>query len=144
MSQRKLIRPKLSDVRQKKRKSPVKRTQSHSGRKSNPPEQTFAEIYYYLKQMQSKTDMVVVLKDGETFQGWIEWYDKEAIKLNRHNAPNLLITKSSIKYMFKEKELHESDQGDDTATPASEEESGEEKKKPATKAKSKSKSKTNK
>ena len=118
MSQRKLIRPKLSDVRSKKKKMPPKQT-----RKPTPPEQTFAEIYYYLKQMHSRTNMVIVLQDGETLTGWIEWYDKYAIKLNRHSEPNLLIPKQNIKYMYKEDELRESDADKEIN---SSEESGEE------------------
>ena len=52
-----------------------------------PPEQTNAEAYYYLKQMQSKTPIVVRLVDGEELRGWIEWYDKDVIKLNREHGP---------------------------------------------------------
>ena len=48
--------------------------------------------------------MVVVLCDGEEIRGVIEWYDKACIKLNRNGAPNLLIYKPSIKYMYKEGE----------------------------------------
>lgn len=74
-------------------------------RKQVPAEQTNAESYYYLKQMQGRTSMVVVLKDGTELIGWIEWYDKNCIKLNRNDAPNLLLFKHSIKFMFKEEEL---------------------------------------
>ena len=74
-------------------------------RKSTPPEQTNAEEFYYLKQMAAKTSMVVVLLDGEELRGWIEWYDKGSIKLNRQGEPNLLIPKHNIRYMFKEDEL---------------------------------------
>ena len=49
--------------------------------------------------------MVVILDGGEELRGWIEWYDKGAIKLNRHAGPNLLIQKHYIRYMFKEEEL---------------------------------------
>ena len=65
------------------------------------PEQTHAENFYYQKQMQSRTTMVIVLKDGEEIQGWIEWYDRNCIKVNRSNQPNLLIYKLNIKYMYK-------------------------------------------
>ena len=41
---------------------------------------------------------------GEELRGWIEWYDKDVIKLNRDHAPNLLIPKRSIKYLYKEEE----------------------------------------
>lgn len=69
-----------------------------------PPEQTNAENFYYQKQMQNKTPMVIVLCDDEEVRGVIEWYDKTCIKINRDGAPNLMIYKPSIKYMFKEGE----------------------------------------
>ena len=48
--------------------------------------------------------MVVVLNDGEQIHGWIEWYDKHCLKVNRERGPNLLIPKASIKYLYKESE----------------------------------------
>jgi host factor-I protein len=78
---------------------------SSVGKKSLPPEQTHAENFYYQKQMQAKTPMVLVLQDGEEIHGIIEWYDKYCLKLNRVGAANLLIYKPSIKYMFKESEF---------------------------------------
>lgn len=75
-----------------------------TGKKTLPPEQTHAENFYYQKQMQAKTPMVLVLQDGEEIHGIIEWYDKYCLKLNRVGASNLLIYKPSIKYMFKESE----------------------------------------
>jgi sRNA-binding regulator protein Hfq len=77
---------------------------SNGARKSAPPEQTNAENFYYQKQMQSKTQMVIILTDGEEVHGCIEWYDKTCIKVNRIGAPNLMIYKPSIKYMYKEGE----------------------------------------
>jgi host factor-I protein len=71
---------------------------------SRPEHNTNAENFYYQKQMQSKTPMVVVLRDGEQIHGTIEWYDRNCIKLNRAGAPNLMVYKPSIKYMFKEGE----------------------------------------
>jgi sRNA-binding regulator protein Hfq len=75
------------------------------GRKVAPPETTNAENFYYQKQMQSRTPMVIVLRDGEEVHGVIEWYDKTCIKVNRENGePNLMIYKPAIKYMYKEGE----------------------------------------
>jgi RNA chaperone Hfq len=70
-------------------------------KKSAPPDQTNAEQFYYSKQMQSKTPMVVLLTDGEQLEGVIEWYDRDCLKLNREGAPNLLLFKHCIKYMYK-------------------------------------------
>jgi host factor-I protein len=72
-----------------------------NAKKAAPPDQTNAENFYYMKQMQAKTPMIFVLKDGEKLEGTIEWYDKTCLKINREGAPNLLIYKPNIKYMYK-------------------------------------------
>ena len=66
-----------------------------------PPLETSAEIFYYKKQIDAHTLMVIVLLDGEEIEGTIEWYDRGALKVNRQDAPNLLVLKRNIKYMYK-------------------------------------------
>jgi sRNA-binding regulator protein Hfq len=51
--------------------------------------------------MDSHTPMVIVLQDGEEIEGTIEWYDTGALKVNRKSAPNVMLLKHNIKYMFK-------------------------------------------
>ena len=97
---RKLIRPNLTDL--KDQMGP--KGSSAARTKRVPPEQTNAESFYYLKQMNNKTPMVVVLQDGEEIRGVIEWYDKNCLKLNRNNRPNLVLLKHNIKYLYKESE----------------------------------------
>lgn len=95
-SNRRLIRPSFSEAKDlTNRKGPPVQ------KKIIPPDQTNAENFYYVKQMQSKTPMVFVLSDGETLHGTIEWYDKTCLKINRDEGPNLLLYKPSIKYMYK-------------------------------------------
>ena len=94
---RKLIRPSLNEI---KEMAPPRRPPQQ--KKPTPPDQTNAENFYYVKQMQSKTPMVFVLKDGEMLKGIIEWYDKSCLKVNRDGAPNILLYKPNIKYMYKE------------------------------------------
>ncbi len=110
---RKLIRPALNrtehprqetERRQEADRRERPERSNGSGKKSPPPEQTHAENFYYQKQMQGKTPMVLVLQDGEEIHGVIEWYDKYCLKVNRNGSSNLLIYKPSIKYMFKESE----------------------------------------
>ncbi len=91
---RKPIRSSVGDIKDANRRPPA-------AKKSTPPDQTNAEQFYYQKQMQSKTHMVVVLNDGEQLEGVIEWYDRDCLKLNRNGAPNLLLFKRCIKYMHK-------------------------------------------
>lgn len=73
-------------------------------RRIAPPEQTNAESFYYLKQMQAKTPMVIVLQDDEKVRGVIEWYDKHCLKINRVKEPNVLVPKHNIKYIYKQDE----------------------------------------
>ena len=73
-------------------------------RRPVPPDSTSAEAFYYVKQMNSRTPMVVVLDSGEQLRGHIEWYDRNCIKVNRDDAPNLLIFKHAIKYVYKQEE----------------------------------------
>jgi sRNA-binding regulator protein Hfq len=103
-SNRKLIRPSLTEVKEQiTHKRPQQQPQQKQKR-STPPDQTHAENFYYLKQMQNRTPMVLVLKDGEELRGYIEWYDRTCLKVNREGEPNLLIYKDSIKYLYKESE----------------------------------------
>ena len=96
---RRLIRPSLLEV--KDQMNSVNRRNPPVAKKMIPPDQTNAENFYYLKQMQAKTPMVFVLQDGETFEGIIEWYDKSCLKIHREAQPNLLLYKPCIKYMYK-------------------------------------------
>jgi len=73
-----------------------------------PPNETNAEIFYYKKQIDAHTPMVLVLLDGEEIEGTIEWYDRGALKVNRKGAPNLLVLKRNIKYIYKADERVES------------------------------------
>ncbi len=96
---RKLIRPDLSEIKEQ-----LTTPKAFRARKPVPPEQTNAESFYYSKQMANKTRMVIVLKDGEEIRGTIEWYDKSALKVHRQDAPNILLPKDNVKYMYKENE----------------------------------------
>ncbi|HEX3249839.1 MAG TPA: hypothetical protein VIK76_09690 [Pyrinomonadaceae bacterium] len=119
---RKLIRTTLAEVKGKAREVPQPRERSNgSSRVSNdrepraaqqhtpvqvkkrvpPPNETNAEIFYYKKQIDAHTPMVIVLLDGEEIEGTIEWYDRGALKVNRKGAPNLLVLKRNIKYIYK-------------------------------------------
>jgi hypothetical protein len=123
---RKLIRTTLAEVKGKAREVPQPRERSNGSSRAAtdggqrdrerapqqhspvqvkkrvpPPSETNAEIFYYKKQIDAHTLMVLVLLDGEEIEGTIEWYDRGALKVNRKGAPNLLVLKRNIKYIFK-------------------------------------------
>lgn len=117
---RKLIRTTLAEVKEReyhqqqvRRAEPPPQPQRQApqpaaSKKKIPPEQTNAESFYYKKQMDAHTPMVVVLQDNEALHGIIEWYDKNSIKLHRNEGPNLLVLKHNIKYMYKDESVKES------------------------------------
>jgi RNA chaperone Hfq len=113
MANRKLVRPNLAEIKEKmtsRRPGGGRETSGPSSgprRRPVPPEQTSAEAFYYLKQMNNRTPMVVVLDNGEQLRGHIEWYDRGCIKVHREDEPNLLIFKHSIKYVYKQEEEEE-------------------------------------
>ena len=109
---RKLVRPRLDSAKAEGASSGVRPTR----KKQVPPERTNAENFYYLKQMNNSTPMKVILTDGEILEGNIEWYDKYCLKVNREKEPNLLVFKSSIKYMYKRDEEDEDKYKEKVAT----------------------------
>jgi sRNA-binding regulator protein Hfq len=64
--------------------------------------QHHAELFYLQKQIQSQTPMVIVMEDGETIEGCIEWYDRGALKVR--GRTRMLIYKSAVKFMYKQGE----------------------------------------
>jgi host factor-I protein len=110
---RKLIRPDLTELKEH-RYTAVTTPKYFRQRRAIPPDTTNAENNYYIKQMANRTRMVIVLKDGSEIRGTIEWYDRAALKVHRPDAPNILLMKDTIKYMYKENEdkfLEDEDQG---------------------------------
>jgi hypothetical protein len=136
VSNRKLIRTTLAEVKGKAREVPQPRERTNGGpqrgpgsdggrdpgrdsaraaqqaaiqvrKRTPPPMETNAELFYYKKQIDAHTPMVIVLLDGEEIEGTIEWYDRGALKVNRKSAPNLLLLKRNVKYMYKADERFE-------------------------------------
>jgi host factor-I protein len=122
---RKLIRTTLADVKARRDQMPQRDRQNGNAgqggmgqprpgqppsspmqqrKRQPPPSETHAEIYYYKKQIDAHTPMVLVLEDGEEIEGTIEWYDRGALKINRRSGPNLLVLKRFIKYIYKAEE----------------------------------------
>jgi len=104
MVNRRMFRPGFSDVKEPIASRPSNNNGPAPSKKPAPPEMTHAENFYWVKQMQSHTQMAVVLEDGEVLRGTVEWYDRDCIKLTRHGSPNLLVFKRVIKYVYKDGE----------------------------------------
>ncbi|NIQ84831.1 MAG: hypothetical protein GTN83_08430 [Acidobacteria bacterium] len=113
MVNRKLVRPNLAQLKSRmgdQRGAPDAQRGNGAAaagqgkRRPAPAESTNAEAFYYLKQMNTQTPMVVVLDNGEELRGHIEWYDRGCLKVHRDDGPNLLVYKHSIRYLYKAEE----------------------------------------
>ena len=71
--------------------------------KNVPPEDTFEEAFYLKLLGEKQKPVSVKLTDGEVVYGWVEYYDKNMIRLTRTGAPNLFIYKHEIMYIQEEK-----------------------------------------
>lgn len=67
--------------------------------KTPPPDETSEEAAYLKLLGEKQKPVRVKLMDGEIVQGWIEYYDRNMIRLTRENLPNLFIYKHEIMYI---------------------------------------------
>ena len=72
------------------------------------PEITGREGDYIDKLSKTRTPVVVKLIDGEEVRGWIEYYDRDIIRITRSTQPNLFIYKNRVKYLFEDPDARRS------------------------------------
>jgi host factor-I protein len=70
--------------------------------KSAPPEETLEEAAYLKTLSEKQRPVSVKLVDGEVVHGWIEYYDKNMVRLTRNGRPNLFIFKHEIMYIVED------------------------------------------
>lgn|GEM_PF-672930 len=102
VGQRKLIRTTMEEVRRRQAEGKLKLSEKATAspiRGQHAGDQTNAEFLYLSGLVQSKARVVVKMMNGETAEGWIEYIDKNFIRLTRKGQPNLFIYKHEIKYL---------------------------------------------
>jgi host factor-I protein len=74
---------------------------SNAGKHSRipPPEDTFEESAFLKALGEKQKPVSIKLLDGQIVRGWIEYYDKNMVRLTREGAPNLFIFKHEIMYI---------------------------------------------
>ncbi len=102
---RKLVRPPMPEksvggkLFPRRSSSPLTAHHASARSEGERQESSRAEVFYFQKQVQTQTLMTFVLDDGESIEGYIEWYDRDVVKV-RHGG-RTLIYKSCIKYLYK-------------------------------------------
>jgi sRNA-binding regulator protein Hfq len=101
---RKLVRPTLPARSLRSRafslhEDPPILAHQNMGTQAGSHESTHAEAFYFQKQIQAQTPMIIVLEDGEQIEGVLEWYDRNAIKVK--GSARMLVYKAGIKYIYK-------------------------------------------
>ena len=64
-----------------------------------PPEETSEEANYLKALGEKQKPVTVKLMHGEVVRGWIEYYDRNMVRLTREDGPNLFIFKHEIMYI---------------------------------------------
>ncbi len=60
------------------------------------------EVEYLRQLAKEQTPVVVHLRTGEVFRGFVEYYDRRFIRLTRQSEPNVFLFKQDIKYLCEE------------------------------------------
>jgi len=96
---RKLIKPNFKEIKQK--------SSQDQKRKPPPPYKPHAENYYYIKQMNNRTQLVFELLSGDVLKGILDWYDEKCLKVKKADGSALIVFKSQIKYIYKNPDFAE-------------------------------------
>jgi host factor-I protein len=67
--------------------------------KTAPPDSTNQEAAYLKSLTEKQQPVTIKLVDGEMVRGWIEYYDRNMLRLTREGQPNLFIFKQQIAYV---------------------------------------------
>jgi host factor-I protein len=71
---------------------------SHLRRSRTPPPGDTGQEALYLRSLSDRhVSVQVQLRDGETIDGWIEYFDDGMIRITRDGHPNLFIYKHQIR-----------------------------------------------
>ena len=68
--------------------------------KTKAPEQTFEEAKYLRRLVDEHVPIRVRLSDNSEFDGTVEFYDANFIRMTRADGPNLFLFKHDIKYIY--------------------------------------------
>ncbi len=71
-------------------------------RRPTPGESTRRESEYIDWLSKNRIPVVVKLVDDEEVRGWIEYYDRNIVRLTRDRDPNLFIYKERVKYIYED------------------------------------------
>ena len=72
--------------------------------KALPPAETSQESRYLKALGEKQTPVSIKMIDGEVVRGWIEYYDRDMLRLTREHAPNLFIFKHEILYIAEDRD----------------------------------------
>lgn len=68
-----------------------------------PPTETLQEALFLKGLGEDQTPVSIKLTDGQVVHGWVEYYDRDMLRLTREHAPNLFIYKHDIVYIAEDR-----------------------------------------
>ena len=82
--------------------SPDRHKHQGGRRRQTPTDTTRKEADYIDWLSRNRVPVVVKLVDNEQVRGWIEYYDRDIIRLTRNKEANLFVFKERVKYIFED------------------------------------------
>lgn len=80
-------------------RAPQANSNSAKRGRTPPPQDTFEEAAFLKALGEKQKPVTIKLLDGQIVRGWIEYYDRNMVRLTRESAPNLFIYKHEIMYI---------------------------------------------
>ncbi len=68
--------------------------------KTKAPEQTFEEVKFLRRLVESKARVRLRLTSDEEVDGTVEFFDESFLRLTRDGGPNLFVYKHDVKYLW--------------------------------------------
>jgi len=72
------------------------------GKKPPPPDKTFLETKYIIQLVRNKTPVVIKLNTNQEVRGYIQYYDKNFIRVTCPDGSRYFIFKQDIKYFYED------------------------------------------
>ena len=60
-----------------------------------------AEVFFYARQIDAHTPLLLKLRDGEELRGVLDWHDRHSLRLNLPEGGHLVVQKLAIAYICK-------------------------------------------
>ena len=74
-----------------------RRNHKPTGRRPPPPEATGREAQFIAEKKERRAPLHVQMRDGQSFRGHIEYFDRDMVKIVPDSGPTVFVRKNQIR-----------------------------------------------